>query len=62
MTCSEADENCPFVPGASKRISLYYEDPKISDGSGEESKVYGERSFQIAQEMFYIFNKVSQIR
>ena len=62
MTCSEADADCPFVPGADKRISLHYQDPKVSDGSGEEKRVYGERSLQIAQEMFYIFNKVSQIR
>ncbi len=30
MTCTHADENCPVVVGASARISLPYDDPKIS--------------------------------
>ena len=24
MTCFEADENCPFIPGAERRIPLWY--------------------------------------
>lgn len=28
MVCDHADENCPLVPGAEKRIPLRYEDPK----------------------------------
>ena len=58
MTCSNADEGCPFVPGAIKRIRLLYEDPKIADGTAEVEEVYFQRSKQIASEMKYIFGKV----
>jgi arsenate reductase len=56
MTCTNADENCPFIPGAEKRISLPFEDPKIFDNSAQESEKYDERSMQIATEMKYVFN------
>ena len=56
MTCTNADENCPIIPGAEKRISLPFEDPKIFDNSTQESEKYDERSIQIATEMKYVFN------
>lgn len=62
MTCSDADENCPFIPGAEKRIPLRYEDPKAFDGTEEEAARYDERSRQIATEMFYIFSQVKNPR
>lgn len=55
MSCSHADENCPFIPGAEKRISLPYEDPKAYDNTADEAKIYDERSIQIATEMKYVF-------
>jgi len=58
MTCSEADAECPIVFGSDVRIKLFYEDPKVSDGTGNESKIYGERSKQIAAEMHYIFSSI----
>ena len=58
MTCSDADEACPFVPGADARFSIQYEDPKIADDTEQEEKVYDERCRQIANEMFYLFSKV----
>ena len=58
MTCSQADEACPFIAGAEKRIPITYQDPKSSDGSAEQEKIYAERSLQIATEMFYIFSKI----
>ncbi len=58
MTCSDADEACPFVPGSEKKISLPYEDPKKSDGTGKEEEVYDQRCMQIATEMFYVMGKV----
>jgi arsenate reductase len=45
----------PFIPGADKRISLPYEDPKSYDNTADEGKMYDERSIQIATEMKYIF-------
>lgn len=56
MTCSEADSGCPFVPGAAERIKLFYEDPKVADGTPEEAKTYDERCAQIASEMHYVFS------
>ena len=58
MTCSHANENCPFVSGAEKRIPITYEDPKISDNTPEQAAVYMERSLQIATEMYHIFSQI----
>ena len=58
MTCSHADENCPFIPGTEQRIAVRYEDPKAYDGTPEEAMKYDERSLQIASEMFYVFSKI----
>ena len=59
MTCSDAEVNCPFVPGASARISLHYEDPKAFDGTPLEKQKYAERSIQIGTEMNYVFREVA---
>lgn len=61
MTCSDADENCPFIPGTEKRIPLLYEDPKEFDDSPQVAMKYDERSNQIAAEMFYVFSKINRI-
>ena len=58
MTCSHADENCPFIPGAEARIPVRYEDPKIADGTPQEAEVYAARSKEIATEMKYVFSQV----
>jgi arsenate reductase len=58
MTCEDAAENCPFVPGADHRISLTYDDPKIYDGTFEEWKGYLKRSEQIARELLYVFSQL----
>lgn len=59
MTCDHADENCPVIPGAEKRFPLRFEDPKAFDDSLIEEQMYSERSHQIAAELFYLFEKVS---
>jgi arsenate reductase len=59
MTCTDADENCPFVPGAEFRKLITYVDPKEADGTELEAEVYDERCRQIATEMFYMMNVVS---
>jgi len=58
MTCSHADENCPFIPGTESRIPVRYEDPKAFDDTPEEAEKYDERSMQIAAEMFYVFSQI----
>jgi arsenate reductase len=60
MTCAQAAANCPFVPGAEKRFSITYEDPKISDGTAAEAAVYDARCRQVAAEMFYVFGRVQE--
>lgn len=58
MTCSHADENCPFVTGCDQRLPVRYNDPKAFDDSFLESTMYDSRSFEIAIEMFYVFSKI----
>jgi len=60
LVCSQADAACPIVSGASKRVALPYDDPKLFDGKPEEAQRYDERCQQIAREMLYIFSKVGQ--
>jgi len=58
MTCSDADENCPFVPGAEFRKPITYLDPKEADGTDREAEVYDERCRKIGTEMFYMMHLV----
>ncbi|MEP0366524.1 MAG: protein-tyrosine-phosphatase [Cyclobacteriaceae bacterium] len=58
MTCDHADETCPFIPGADKRFSLYYSDPKEADDTPWEADRYEERLYQIGAEMYYLMEKV----
>ncbi|PHS65821.1 MAG: protein-tyrosine-phosphatase [Flavobacterium sp.] len=58
MTCSQADENCPFIPGAEKRIPITYKDPKEFDNTELKKEKYNERSMQIASEMYYVFSRI----
>lgn len=58
MTCSQADEGCPFVSGAEKRIPITFDDPKAFDDTPVQAEKYHERSVQIATEMCYVFSKI----
>lgn len=58
MTCSSADQGCPFIAGAEQRIPITYEDPKVSDGTPQQLEKYEERSNQIATEMKFIFSQI----
>ena len=58
MTCSDADERCPYIPGASERISLPYNDPKEADGTDEETDRYDERVREIGAEMLFAMSRV----
>jgi arsenate reductase (thioredoxin) len=60
MTCSHADENCPFIPGAEVRIPIRYDDPKAFDGTDQEKEKYDERSLQIGSELLYVFSCITQ--
>lgn len=58
MTCSDADENCPFIPGVELRMGTTYEDPKAFDHTAQQDAKYDERCKQIALETLYVFSKV----
>ncbi len=59
LTCSEADEACPFVKGADIRIPMTFEDPKVYDNTNLQKEKYLERSLEIATELKYVFSKIS---
>lgn len=59
MVCDEADADCPFVPGAFKRISLPYIDPKISDDTEQQEATYQAKILEIGKEMFFLVNCLS---
>lgn len=59
MTCDSANEACPFVPGAEKRIPITFEDPKAFDHTPQQAEKYRERSLQIATELFYVFTQLN---
>ncbi len=58
MTCSDADQNCPVVPGALARIPLTYEDPKTFDGSGKEQQEYLRTAVEIGREILQAFRNI----
>ena len=58
MTCSDAEENCPYIPGVDLRIGTTYDDPKIFDETPLQDEKYLERSNQIALECLYVFSLI----
>lgn len=59
MVCSSANEACPVVNGADKKIAIEYRDPKEADGTEYEEDKYNERCAQIAREMLFTFSLVN---
>ncbi|WP_298286432.1 hypothetical protein [uncultured Lutibacter sp.] len=57
-TCSNADENCPFIPDAVTRFHLPFNDPKNFDNSLYQAEKYMETNKQIAGEIYFIFEIV----
>ncbi len=60
MTCTEADGNCPFIPGTELRISCPYNDPKAFDNTPQQDEKYNERCKQIATENLYVFSLIKK--
>lgn len=58
MTCSSADEGCPFIVGPIKRYRLTYEDPKFSDGTEREKETYLEKCIEIGSQIKYVFGQL----
>lgn len=61
MTCTQADVECPIVPGATARFSLPFEDPKIFDDSPQKVQAYRMRSEQIGSEMLFLFSQIKSL-
>lgn len=61
MTCSHADTNCPFIPGAAARIALTYNDPKDFDDTPFEQIKYAERVREIGRELLFAFSQVKKV-
>lgn len=59
MTCDSANEACPFVPGAEKRIPIMFLDPKAFDNTPQQAEKYQERSLQIATELKFVFENIN---
>jgi arsenate reductase (thioredoxin) len=59
MTCDSANEACPIVLGAEKRIPITFEDPKAFDNTPQQAEKYYERSLQMATELFYTFSQIN---
>ena len=60
MTCSSADESCPIVRGSELRLTLPYEDPKVSDDSPKESSADDEKCKEIAREMLFVMSRAAE--
>ena len=58
MTCSQADAACPIVKGATQRVAVPYDDPKVADGTAEETQRYDERVEQIGRDLSWVFRQV----
>ena len=60
MTCSEADKECPVVPGAVDRFPLRFKDPKEFDGQPNAIEGYQTRSLEIAHELYDLFSNLKR--
>jgi protein-tyrosine-phosphatase len=60
MTCSDAEQNCPVIFGADKRIGICYDDPKAFDNTPMQETAYHARSEQIALEMLFVFSQLTK--
>lgn len=54
MVCSDVDEKCPFVSGASVRFPLTYLDPKAADDTPQEAKFYDDKVVEIGREILFM--------
>lgn len=60
MVCAETESNCPYVPGAEKKILIPYNDPKIADYTENAIEEYLKVAQQIEEEMNFVFLNIQQ--
>jgi hypothetical protein len=61
MVCDQADQDCPFIPGAFARYSVPYEDPKAQDDTENEAKAYDDKVIEIGGEILYMMKYLKAI-
>ena len=59
MTCTDAEKNCPVIPGAQLRVGLSYEDPRHFDQTPEQESAYDNCCRSVAREALWIFSQVA---
>ncbi len=60
MVCRSADEACPFVPGASLRLSIPFEDPGKTDQTPEAPAAYLATVEEIGRSFNFLLAEVKQ--
>ncbi len=60
MVCTQADQECPIIPGAEQRFSIPYVDPMNFDGTSRQVVEYQERCAQIGAELLYVVRESMQ--
>lgn len=58
MVCTDAEQNCPLVPGATLRVGMPFEDPKEFDGQPIEAEQYAARRDEIGRVLFQTLQRV----
>lgn len=56
--CSEAETDCPVIPGTGQRIHIAYEDPKLHDNTAKEDEAYANKVLEIGIEMYYVVQQI----
>lgn len=59
LVCGNADRACPIVTGATDRLVIRYDDPKVSDNTPKEESTYDERCAQISREMIFLISQIA---
>lgn len=59
-TCSDADVNCPHIPGADQRMHLGFEDPKHSDDQPDEAETYSAKVIEIGAQMLKLTELIQE--
>lgn len=55
ITCSHADQNCPFVAGASLRVATPYDDPKRQMANRTKMKCTRSDANKLLQRCYILF-------
>lgn len=60
-TCNNADKNCPFIPTASHRFYLPFEDTEYAKEAENKEEVNLEINKKIASEIYFLFSEIKKL-